>query len=231
MSVTASRVTFESATRRTTPRTERRRWRMCDDRIDSRGTRNPERAGPLPGGRSLWTGHVDASHRGATGAPGRDPRAGGRRRRVGGGPRRGESDPSRESRPRRGLRRGGRHRTDPGTRLLGPSRLLVSDLPDARAAAEEAGGLPGFGKTALHDEETAAALRRACRPGAGGAGIGSARFRAASAVSARTIASSMHRSKSSPRRRRLFRRPLRRASGRSRPTPVSEASAGRSPGR
>ena len=55
-----------------------------------------------------------------------------------------------------------------GLASSGHRALLVSDLPDARAAAEEAGGLPGFGKTALHDEETAAALRRACRPGAGG---------------------------------------------------------------
>ena len=39
--------------------------------------------------------------------------------------------------------------------------LLISDLPDARAAAEAAGGLPGFGKRALQDAATLDAIRNA----------------------------------------------------------------------
>lgn len=39
--------------------------------------------------------------------------------------------------------------------------ILVSNLADSQAAAESAGAVVGFGKTALNDEETAARLRSA----------------------------------------------------------------------
>ncbi|MBC03318.1 MAG: hypothetical protein CMJ34_08465 [Phycisphaerae bacterium] len=39
--------------------------------------------------------------------------------------------------------------------------MLVTNLPDAAAAAEAAGALPGFGKSDLHGESTSNALREA----------------------------------------------------------------------
>ena len=45
--------------------------------------------------------------------------------------------------------------------------LLVTDLPDAAAAAIEAGAAPGFRKSALHGDATAAALRHAVEVAAG----------------------------------------------------------------
>ena len=43
----------------------------------------------------------------------------------------------------------------------GPVWMLVTNLPDAAAAAESAGAAPGFGKSDLHSEATSEALRRA----------------------------------------------------------------------
>lgn len=45
--------------------------------------------------------------------------------------------------------------------------LLVTDLPDAAAAAIEAGAAPGFGKSDLHGDATAASLRHAVEVAAG----------------------------------------------------------------
>lgn len=39
--------------------------------------------------------------------------------------------------------------------------MLVSNFPDAQAAAERAGALPGFGKTTMNAEETRKRLREA----------------------------------------------------------------------
>ena len=41
--------------------------------------------------------------------------------------------------------------------------MLVTNLPDAAAAAEEAGALPGFGKSDLHGDSTTSSLRRAAQ--------------------------------------------------------------------
>ena len=46
-------------------------------------------------------------------------------------------------------------------REAGHAWILVTNLPDAAAAAEEAGALPGFGKSDLHGESTSQALRQA----------------------------------------------------------------------
>ena len=42
----------------------------------------------------------------------------------------------------------------------GPPAMLVSDYPDAQAAAVAAGALPGFGKSALSSPEVAQLLRQ-----------------------------------------------------------------------
>jgi hypothetical protein len=41
----------------------------------------------------------------------------------------------------------------------GPASMLISNFADAQQAAEEAGALPGFGKNALYDAETADRIR------------------------------------------------------------------------
>lgn len=42
-----------------------------------------------------------------------------------------------------------------------PPAILISDLPDAQAAAEQAGALPGFGKRAMYDAESHRRVRSA----------------------------------------------------------------------
>lgn len=48
--------------------------------------------------------------------------------------------------------------------------ILVTDLPDAAAAAIEVGAVPGFGKSDLHGDATAEALRHAVEVAGGPAG-------------------------------------------------------------
>jgi two-component system, chemotaxis family, chemotaxis protein CheY len=43
----------------------------------------------------------------------------------------------------------------------GPPAMLISDLADAQAAAEQAGAAPGFGKRAMYTEETQRRVRAA----------------------------------------------------------------------
>ncbi len=61
----------------------------------------------------------------------------------------------------------GRFDTDSGIELIRqlaqlpdpPAMMLVSNFPDAQAQAQEAGALPGFGKSELADPSTAEKLK------------------------------------------------------------------------